>query len=221
MARTANRLTTKTVESLAKADTKPGLYADGASLYLQVTGKTGRSWLFVYKWRGKRTELGLGSLQDVTLAKARVKLWTIPGMDLKTGRRMKTGKQHRVPLCDRALAILAEKKVLNDPVHVFPGQRPGKTLSTGGMYSVAKRLNVAVTVHGFRSTFKDWARETTSIPNEISEGVLAHEVGNSVERAYARGDAIERRRECLQAWASFCDPSAQLGTVVPIRKSSA
>ncbi|MGH8338449.1 MAG: tyrosine-type recombinase/integrase, partial [Gammaproteobacteria bacterium] len=147
------------------------------------------------------------------------KVWTIPGMDLKTGRRMKAGKQHRVPLCDRCLAILAEMNGLGEPEHVFPGQRPGKHLSTGGMSSAMKRLKETDTVHGFRSTFKDWARECTGFPNEISEAALAHIVGDKVERAYARGDALERRRELMLAWSAFCDPE-RAGNIVPIRKGA-
>ena len=145
------------------------------------------------------------------------KVWTIPGMDLKTGRRMKTGKAHRVPLCNRSIAILIELKALGEPVHVFPGQGGRSHLSSAGMSSVMRRLGSTDTVHGFRSTFKDWARECTSYPNELSEAALAHIIGDATERAYARGDALERRRELMLAWSAFCEPD-RAGNVVPLKR---
>lgn len=397
MARKANLLSARTVATISE----PGLYPDGGNLYLCATGKQGRSWVFIYKWKGKRTEIGLGSLQDVTLASARTKaaahrqliasgqnpkyrtedkviptfgemadeyiaaheqswrndkhiaqwkmtlevyaaplrsmpvneiavedvlrvlkplwqtrpetagrlrgrveaildaakarrlrdgenpaawkgnlrhllpqrskltrghhaampyadlsafirrlretdavsaraleftilttartseallatweemdlhakIWTVPAI------RMKAGREHRVPLCDRAVAILECMKALGTH-HLFPGMTKGKPLSSAAMSAVLKRLDVPFTVHGFRSSFKDWARECTSFPNDLSEAALAHVVGDKVERAYARGDVLQRRRELAEAWAHFCEPDARKSNVVPLQQAS-
>lgn len=397
MARKANLLSARTVATISE----PGLYPDGGNLYLCATGKQGRSWVFIYKWKGKRTEIGLGSLQDVTLASARtkaashremiasgqnpkyrnddkaiptfgemadeyiaaheaswrndkhvaqwkmtlqvyaaplrsmpvseiavedvlrvlkplwqtrpetagrlrgrieavldaakarrlrdgenpaawkgnlrhllpqrskltrghhaampyadlskfvrrlretdavsaraleftilttartseallatwdeidlqIKIWTVPAL------RMKAGREHRVPLCDRAVTILDEMKALGTR-HLFPGMTKGKPLSSAAMSAVLERLDLPFTVHGFRSSFKDWARECTSFPNDLSEAALAHVVGDKVERAYARGDVLQRRRELAEAWAKFCEFDETSTNVVPLQQAS-
>jgi integrase len=98
---------------------------------------------------------------------------------------------------------------------VFPGLKRNRPLSGMALDRVLRRMKVDVTVHGFRSAFRDWAGERTSFPREIAEAALAHLVGDAVERAYRRGDALEKRRKLMEAWASFCEPKAG-GTVVPI-----
>ncbi|GBQ91533.1 phage integrase [Acetobacter nitrogenifigens DSM 23921 = NBRC 105050] len=128
------------------------------------------------------------------------KVWTVPA------HRMKTGKEHRVPLSDGAVAILQEVRPLRDERHgdlVFPGQRAGKPLSD---VALSKALHIAagtkdVTVHGLRSTFRDWAAEETDYPREVAEMALAHAISNKVEAAYRRGDLFEKRREMMGAWA--------------------
>ena len=132
-------------------------------------------------------------------------LWTIPGT------RMKAGLSHRVPLSPEALAILAQARGLDDDL-IFPGRRPGSALSD--MTAVLKRLNVPATLHGFRSTFRDWAAERTNVPREIAEMCLAHTVGNTVERAYARSDLFEKRRALMDTWARFA--TSQPGEVVAL-----
>jgi integrase len=125
-------------------------------------------------------------------------VWTVPGL------RMKAGRPHRVPLTDAALAVLrdAREKRLSD--FVFPGHRPRKPLSNMTMGKVLKTLKVdAYTVHGFRSAFRDWAAEETDFPREIAEAALAHVVGDATERAYRRGDALEKRRALMKAWADY------------------
>ena len=128
------------------------------------------------------------------------KVWTVPA------ERMKAGRVHRIPLSDRALEILAPLKAARVSDYVFPGMRSGKPLSVMAMEMVLRRMNLDVTVHGFRSTFRDWCGEETSFPREVAEAALAHVIGNKVEQAYRRGDALEKRRALMAAWASFCDP---------------
>ena len=129
------------------------------------------------------------------------KVWTIPA------DRMKAGREHRVPLTDRAIAILTGLKAKSTSDFVFPGARYNRPLAPASMDNVLGRMKAYVTVHGFRSSFKTWATEATSFPNELSEQALAHIVGNQVERAYRRTDALERRRELMVAWGNFASPA--------------
>lgn len=127
------------------------------------------------------------------------KVWTIPA------ERMKADREHRVPLSEAALAVLREAKAASlraDEALVFPSTRPGRPLSDMTLAAVLKRLDLPVTVHGFRSTFRDWAEEKTSFPHEVKEAALAHTVRNKVERAYRRTDLFEKRRTMMDAWAS-------------------
>lgn len=128
------------------------------------------------------------------------KVWTIPAV------RMKGGKLHRVPLSDKAMTLLKAMKAQSVNDLVFPGVRDKKPLSD---MSLAKALAAAgggaYTVHGFRSTFRDWATELAHAPREIAEASLAHAVGDAVERSYARSDALERRRALMSDWATYCD----------------
>jgi integrase len=142
------------------------------------------------------------------------KLWIVPAS------RMKAGREHRVPLAPRALAILQTAATVRTGEYVFPGQRrAGKPLSVMTLAMVLRRLGLgSVTVHGFRSAFRDWAGNETSFPREIAEAALAHTVGDMTERAYRRSDAIEKRRKLMAAWASFLEPKAG-DNVVPLRKS--
>jgi integrase len=118
---------------------------------------------------------------------------------------VKAGREHRVPLSGRALAILAELAAVRTGDFVFPGQRPGKPLSPKSLEMVLRRVKVeGTTVHGFRSAFRDWCGEATSFPREIAEAALAHVAGDATERAYRRGDALEKRRTLMEAWAGFC-----------------
>lgn len=130
------------------------------------------------------------------------RVWSIPAA------RTKTAKPLRVPLSDNALSILREMRVLESH-WVFPNLKRDGTLSENAMLAVLKRMGTAAdtTVHGFRSTFRDWAGEATNFPRDIVEMALGHEVGNAVERAYRRGDALERRRAVMDAWASYCNNS--------------
>ena len=134
------------------------------------------------------------------------KVWIIPA------ERMKAGLEHRVPLCAAALQVLEEAKALatrQEPL-VFPSQKPGRPLSDMTLSAVLKRLEIAVTVHGFRSTFRDWAEEATSYPHEVKEAALAHTVKNKTEGAYRRTDLFDKRREMMREWGDSCvAPAAQ------------
>lgn len=125
-------------------------------------------------------------------------IWTIPAS------RMKAAREHRVPLSDRALEIL--RSMPRKGPFVFPGARPGRHLSNMSMLELLRGLRPGegLTVHGFRSTFRDWCAELTSYPHHVCEMALAHSIGDSVERAYRRGDLFDKRRQLMQDWADFC-----------------
>lgn len=131
-------------------------------------------------------------------------LWTVPG------ERMKAGKEHRVPLSDRALAIVKALHEARISDFVFPGQRKGKPLSVMAFTMLLRRLKMdQYTPHGFRSTFRDWCGDETTFPRELAEAALAHEVGNKVEAAYRRSDALVKRRKLMVAWERYCLNSKQ------------
>lgn len=143
-----------------------------------------------------RTSEVLGARWDeIDTAEA---VWSVPAV------RMKTKKIHRVPLSSRALTILERSKLLaGDTPFVFPGQKPNKPISNMAFDMTLRRMEVSVTAHGFRSSFRDWAAETTNYPNEVAEMALAHVVANRVEAAYRRGDLLEKRRGLMDEWAAF------------------
>ena len=136
--------------------------------------------------------------------------WTIPG------ERMKAGKEHRVPLSGPALAVLAALPRFTDSDFVFPAPRGGQ-LSDMTLSAVLRRMEVPAVPHGFRSTFRDWAAERTSYPNEMAEMALAHTIENKAEAAYRRGDLFEKRRRMMDDWAAFCALPAATGEVIPLR----
>jgi integrase len=119
--------------------------------------------------------------------------------------RMKAGKEHRVPLSQDALAVLASMPRMDDLV--FPGAKDKVPLSDMSLSAVLKRMGRHdITVHGFRSTFRDWCAESVanSFPREVCEHALAHQLPDKVEAAYRRGDLIDKRALLMQAWADFC-----------------
>ena len=116
---------------------------------------------------------------------------------------MKAGREHRVPLGDRALEILKPLHEARTGDLIFPGSTKTGRLSDMTLTAVLRRLGVDATVHGFRSSFRDWAGERTTFPREVAEAALAHRVGNEVELAYRRGDALEKRRKLMVAWERF------------------
>jgi integrase len=141
-------------------------------------------------------------------------VWVIPA------DRMKAGKEHRVPLSDRATNLLTSLRETRTSDFVFPGTTPGKPLSGMAMAMQLRRMKRdAITVHGFRSTFRDWASETTSFPHEVCEQALAHAIGNKTEAAYRRGDLFDKRRKLMEAWAQFCEQPKEAKVITLTRPS--
>lgn len=146
-------------------------------------------------------------------------VWTVPAA------RMKAGREHRVPLTTCAVELLrgldaardAEKAKPSD--RVFPSAKGDKPLSSMAMAMLLRRMGSAVTAHGFRSAFRDWASETTGFPHEVCEMALAHTIGNKAEAAYRRGDLFNKRRALMDAWASYCGENA--GNVVRLAAGTA
>jgi integrase len=139
------------------------------------------------------------------------RIWTVPAM------RMKSGCIHRVALSSPAVAILRRLNTARTSEFIFPGVKPGKPLSNMAMGMMLRRMSAGdVTIHGFRSSFRDWCGEVSTFPRELAEAALAHVAGDQTERAYRRGDALEKRRELMEAWAAFVDPKP--GNVVMLRR---
>jgi integrase len=146
---------------------------------------------------------------EVDLAEA---VWTVPG------ERMKGGKSHRVPLSGRAAELLAS--LPREGEYLFPGRYTDSPHAHDALIKLLRRMGHAVTSHGFRSTFRDWAAETTAYPNHVVEQALAHAIGNGVEAAYRRGDLFEKRRRLMDDWARYCSqPAAGKGEVVVLRSA--
>ena len=134
------------------------------------------------------------------------KIWTVPAA------RMKGKREHRVPLSAQAVEILSGMARTGD--HVFPSDRVGRADSA--MLAVVKHIRRDVTMHGFRSSFSDWAAETTAYPNHVVEMALAHAIGDKVEAAYRRGDLFEKRRRLMNEWARYCDRALASTTNVTV-----
>lgn len=182
-------------EALARQDIRPVVASLGVS-----RGLAAKAARFLCLTAARSGEVRMAVWSEID---TKAKVWTIPA------ERMKAGREHRVPLTDGAMAILEAVEPLRDPSHgdlVFPGQKAGKPLSD---VALSKALHQAaetkdVTIHGLRSTFRDWAAEETDYPREVAEMALAHAIGDKVEAAYRRGDLFEKRRQMMEEWAAFC-----------------
>jgi integrase len=142
-------------------------------------------------------------------------VWTVPA------DRMKANKEHRVPLSGPALDLLKGLYQHRRGEYVFPRAKPNKPLSNMALLKLLERMGRAdLTVHGFRSTFRDWAAERTHFPREVAEQALAHSLPDKVEAAYRRGDLFHKRRKLMEAWAAFCGTAATGGTVVELAAGS-
>lgn len=151
-----------------------------------------------------RTSEVLGaSWAEIDLDKA---VWTVPA------GRMKAGREHRVPLSPRTVDILCEVQQLGS-AWLFPAATKGR-LSGMAMTMLLRRMSVDVTVHGFRSAFRDWAAERTGFAHEVCEMALAHAIGNKAEASYRRGDLFDKRRKLMEAWATYCGSGAAAGAKV-------
>ena len=140
-------------------------------------------------------------------------VWAVPP------DRMKAGREHRVPLSAPAVAILTALGPGQADAFVFPGERRGRPLSNMAMTALLRRMKVEATVHGFRSTFRDWAGNSTNFPRELAETALAHVIGDKAEQAYRRSDALERRRKLMNSWANYCGSDSG-GKVVPMHRTA-
>jgi integrase len=143
-----------------------------------------------------------------------LKTWTVPA------ERMKSKREHRVPLSDAAVSALKAVKGRSKR-YVFPGHKRGSHLSNTAMLQVLKRLRrTGITVHGFRSTFRDWCAESTNYPADVAEMALAHALRDKTEAAYRRGDLFEKRARLMADWARHCSKPAELAAVIAIRQDT-
>lgn len=133
-------------------------------------------------------------------------IWTIPA------ERMKTRRDHRVPLIEKAVKLLAVSQRIDGSPHLFPGGRVGRPLSSMSLLQLMRGMGYGVgggrgnyVPHGFRSSFRDWSGEVSTFPRDVAEMALAHAIPNQVEAAYRRGDLFEKRRMMMQAWAEYLD----------------
>jgi integrase len=141
--------------------------------------------------------------------------WTIPS------ERMKAGREHRVPLSDAALSLLKSLPRIAECNYVFPSAK-NTMLSDMTLTAVLRRMERSdITAHGFRSTFRDWAGETTAYPREVIEHAMAHQLADKAEAAYARGSLFEKRRRLMADWGAYCSAPAAVADVTPIRGKTA
>jgi integrase len=144
-------------------------------------------------------------------------VWTVPA------GRIKAGKEHKVPLSTPAAAILYKLAAAPAADFVFPGGKAGRPLSNMALLALLRRMGRPdLTVHGFRSAFRDWAAELTNFPREVCEMALAHAIGDKVEAAYRRGDLFAKRRQLMEGWARYClTPSSQREVIPLVRAGHA
>lgn len=184
----------------------------------QLAGQPGaaaEALRFVILTACRTTEAIEARWQEVDLREA---VWTIPAS------RMKAGREQRVPLADAAVTLLSGRRPENPAgdAFVFPGAKAKAPLSNMAMTALLRRMGRGdLTVHGFRSTFRDWCAEATNYPRELAEAALAHTLKDKTEAAYQRGDLLERRRRLMADWAAFCARSEPItADVLPIRQAA-
>lgn len=182
---------------MAKLRDQPGIGARALEFTILTAARSGE--VRGAKW----AEVDLGAA-----------LWIVPA------ERMKAHTEHRVPLSERALAVLeAMRPFQRDGGLVFPGVKSGTSLSDMTLSAVLRRMGLGhLTVHGFRSTFRDWCAEATAYPRDVAEQALAHTLRDKVEAAYRRGDMLDKRRRLMNDWAEHCGREVVVvGEVVPLR----
>jgi integrase len=177
-------------------------------------GIAARALEFLILTAGRTDEVLGAKWDEINLAE---KVWTIPP------ERMKAGREHRVPLAPAVIALLEALPREADNAFVFIGVNHPR-LSPNALNALLPRMGRSdITVHGFRSSFRDWAAEQTNFPHEIAELALAHTIGDAVVKAYRRGDLLDKRRRLAEAWARYCTAApvqAKPGKVVPLRKGA-
>ncbi len=174
-------------------------YTNVRRFVADLRGQSGTAALaleFTILTAARTSEVIAARWDEVDLEK---KLWTVPA------ERMKAGKEHIIPLSRRAVKMLKELQEIKTCPYVFPGGKADAPLSNMAMSATLKRMKrLDITVHGFRSTFRDWAGEQTTFPRELIEHALAHQLKDKAEAAYARSTMPEKRRKLMEAWAEFC-----------------
>jgi integrase len=174
----------------------------------QQQGVAARALEFTILTAGRSGEVNNARWSEINIAE---RCWTIPA------ERMKAGKEHRVPLSDAALAILEEMRAIRTGDFIFPGSKTGRPIAGIAMWTLLQHMGRGgLTVHGFRSTFRDWCAERTTFPAEVAEMALAHTVADAVERAYRRSDLFQKRRQLAEAWAKYCVAPPPAGRVVSL-----
>ena len=206
------KIKTKSHHTALDLQSLPGFMAD----LEKRTGTAARAFEFLILTASRTNEVigdkRIGK-QGITWGEVDLdgKLWTAPES------RMKSGKEHRVPLSKRAVSLLKSQPKGEPGDLIFPGPN-GEIPSNNFLNSVLKRMEVDVTTHGFRSVFKDWAREHTSYADEVSELALAHVNSDATRAAYARSQLVEKRRPLMADWEHFCYHGLPEGKVMPIRR---
>ena len=189
-------------------------YAEVGALLGELRAREGislRALEFAILTSARSGEVRYARWEEIDLKAA---IWTIPAA------RMKGRREHRVPLAPAAVKLLAA--LPREGEFVFVGAKERAPISERAMFKALRQLHTDATVHGFRSTFRDWASEQTSYPHEVCEQALAHTVGSAVERAYRRTDLFDKRRRLMEEWATYCArPSvASAKDVIPLRSRS-
>ncbi len=164
----------------------------------QRTGIAPPAVLFTILTAARSGEVRGATWDEVDLKSA---IWTIPK------DRMKAGRDHRVLLSSAAMKVLGKMQPLQHDDYIFPGLKQSRPLSDQALTKTLRRMAITeeqASIHGFRSTFRDWVAEKTNYPSEVAEMALAHKVSNQVEAAYRRGDLLEKRRKLMESWAHYC-----------------
>jgi len=202
-------------KKIAIVEHHEALHYDNIGLFMadlrNKVGMSARALEFAILTAARSTEVREAPWKEIDLKKA---LWIIPK------ERMKSGKEHHAPLSDSTLKLLKGLPRGHADDFVFPN-RKGTALSDNAMTVLLRRMGHTVTAHGFRSTFRDWAGETTAYPREVIEHALAHQLQDKAEAAYARGTLFDKRRRLMDDWAHYCDTIIADGSnVVPIRSAT-
>jgi integrase len=176
----------------------------------QIEGLSAKALLFTILTASRTNEVLQARWHEFDLDAA---LWTIPGS------RMKAGHEHRVPLSEAVAEILKPLYECReqDDGYVFPGMKPNKPLSSMSMLMTLRRMRSGLTVHGFRSSFRDWCADKTHSHPDIAEAALAHRINDKARAAYERGDKLEKRRELMQPWANYCLAKPQTANVIELK----
>ena len=199
---------------VAKVRNHPALPYVEVGAFMKVLraekGIAARALEFIILTAARTSEVIGGKWSEVDRG---AKAWTV------SAERMKAGREHRVPLSAAALRVLRQMRELGGKPgdYVFPGAKSDKPMSNMACLKLLERMGRAsITVHGFRSTFRDWAAETTNYSREVAEMALAHTIKDATEAAYRRGDLFDKRARLMEAWATYCGRVATTATVTPI-----